>query len=391
MAGINYKSLFAYDKSRKLYHKTITVQNADGTTMRKKFTAKDPKELYNRLHEFEHSGRTTKQFVTVEKMLDLWLEEKERECRHGTLRSYEPTCKQWQPLYAMRVDQLTTDTIQSRLQQMHDDGLSAKTIKTARSCLRMAYDWIRPQYHGALANPVKEAKLPRGMKSTKRHAPTEDETKRIIDSVNCYFGFFYFMLLYTGMRRGELLGLRWDDVGLEMKRINISHGVTFKYGKPIVGPLKTESSVRQIPILPPLLDELQKRRPDDWKGKYVFPAPTDAYSPMPESTLKRHEMHYCIEAGFVKVTEKKRTKKDGSEKVQPAYHSTITPHMMRHGTATLCYEAGVDVMTTAALLGHADTRVTQEIYTDLRQRHQQVELQKLEQYMAENYNKPSQS
>ena len=125
------------------------------------------------------------------------------------------------------------------------------------------------------------------------------------------------------MRRGELLGLLWDDVGLETRTINVSRGVTFKYGRPIVGPLKTESSNRQITIPPPLLAELKKRRPDDWEGKYGFPSPTKAYAPMPESTLKRREMHYCKETGFVRVTEQKRIKKDGSEYLSFALTSAL--------------------------------------------------------------------
>ena len=49
------------------------------------------------------------------------------------------------------------------------------------------------------------------------------------------------------------------------------------------------------------------------------------------------------------------------------------------------YEAGVDVITTAALLGHADTRVTQEVYTDLRAKHKAQQLNKLKAFMVENY------
>ena len=59
--------------------------------------------------------------------------------------------------------------------------------------------------------------------------------------------------------------------------------------------------------------------------------------------------------------------------------------MMRHCTATLCYEAGVDPMTTAALLGHSDILITQGIYTTLRERHRTNELDKLAAYIETNY------
>ena len=257
--------------------------------------------------------------------------------------------------------------------------------RPVKSCLGMAYDWIKPRYHGALQNPVNDVKLPKGMRAEKRHAPTDNETQRILDGIDSYFGFFYYMLVYTGMRRGELLGLTWDDLDLDAATITIVKQVVYTSNKPIVTPLKTESSMRTIPILPPLLAELKARRPDDWKGQYIFSAPADPTKPMGESTLRRKEMHYCKEHGFVNITEIPRVSRTGAHYTHKKYTMTITPHMLRHCTATLCYEAGVDSRTAAALLGHSDPRITEAIYTELRQQHKQMELEKLVTYVDKKY------
>lgn len=381
MAKIDYSKMFAYDESRNLYHKTLTVTLPDGTKTRKRFMAKDPEELFKKVQEFENGGRVTVQYITLQDLLEDWLEAVEKTIRYGTYKSYKPCCRLWSPLYSVTIDKLTTEMAQNRLQQLHAEGYAGKTIKTARSCLKLAYIWINPRYFSELQNPAEKAKLPKGMKSTKRHAPDDKTIKQIIKSVNCQFGLFYYTLLYTGMRRGELLGLKWADVDLENATISITKQVTHQHGKPVVGPLKTEASRRVIPILPPLLDELKERSQYKDPEEYLFGSPTDPYSPISESSLKRREVWYCREAGFVEVETVQRTRKNGTTYPYKIYHPTLTPHMLRHATATLCYEAGVDVMTTAALLGHNDISVTQKIYTELRRGHQSAELDKLVNYL----------
>ena len=385
MPKINYDKLFSYNPKTGLYSKSLTVTLPDGTKRQKRFTSKNAKTLYEKVNLFEKNGRSTLAYPTLQQLIDQWISSKESEWRPGTYASYDSTLKLLRPLYNIPINQLTPIAVQNRLYELHNQHYSGRVIRRLRGALDQAYTWIIPQYSGALQNPISVVKLPRNMKVTKRHAPTDEETQLIIESKNVYFGFFYFMLVYTGMRRGELLGLKWDNVDLDNEMIHITQQVTYVYGKPRVGPLKTESSYRDVPILSGLLQELMLRRPDEWHNLFVFGSPTDPTKPLPEKTLKRREMHYCKEIGFVTVEEIPRSSRTGAHYTYKKYHKTLTPHMLRHCTATICYEAGVDVMTTAALLGHADTRVTQEVYTDLRAKHKAQQLNKLKQFMAENY------
>ena len=385
MSKINYAGLFRLDPERGLYYKNITVTDAAGRKKQKRFASKDPKELYRKIMAFEKGGRSLIAFPTVEKLLEDWLEQKETEVRPNTMECYALCCKHWTLLYSTKIDQLTAKVITRRLDEVHWAGYSGKVIKTMLSCLRMALDWAALHYPGLDNNPAGRATLPRRMKSTKREPPDEETTARIIAARDSYFGLFFYALIYTGMRRGELLGLQWDAVNFASNTISITQQVTYVKGKALIAPLKTESSYRVIPILPPLRDELMKIKPDDWAGVFVFHAPTDPHQPMPERTLRRKEMHFCKVNGFITIEITEKQKQNGAVYIYNGYHPTITPHMMRHCIATLCYETGVDAMTTAVLLGHSDIQITQSIYTSLREKHRADELTKHTAYIQENY------
>ena len=61
----------------------------------------------------------------------------------------------------------------------------------------------------------------------------------------------------------------------------------------------------------------------------------------------------------------------------------LTAHQLRHGTATLLYEAGVDVYTAQRILGHAKVSTTMEIYTELREKKEKQSIKKLNKYMGQ--------
>ena len=63
----------------------------------------------------------------------------------------------------------------------------------------------------------------------------------------------------------------------------------------------------------------------------------------------------------------------------------LTAHQLRHGTATLLFEAGVDVYTAKKILGHAKVTTTMEIYTELREKKEKQSVDKLDKYFSENF------
>ena len=165
------------------------------------------------------------------------------------------------------------------------------------------------------------------------------ERKLSASSFRAAIGFL--LSLYTGMRIGEVCGLKWQDVNLEELKINVSRTVYRIYksnclGGVNVGTPKSATSARMIPISKPLLNILnlsQDRKPEH----YLL---TNKAKPMEPRTLRLH---------YEKFLER---------------HS-IAPrkfHALRHTFATRCIEAGIDPKTVSTVLGHASPMITLSIY-----------------------------
>jgi integrase len=197
-----------------------------------------------------------------------------------------------------------------------------------------------------------------GITAKKRRPLTDDEVNLITSTFEGHrMGIPVLLLLYCGLRRGELIALTWNDVSLKNKSINVNKAVVFGNNKAIIQSPKTDSGVRTIPIPDTILDALRFAR----KGAdstMVCPAADGGI--MSQIAFKRaweSYKHYLnIQAGG-------RDKSRSNPKLTVI--DNITPHMFRHTYATILYNAGVDVKSAQRFLGHADINVTLKIYTHL--------------------------
>ena len=133
------------------------------------------------------------------------------------------------------------------------------------------------------------------------------------------------LLFYTGMRRGELIGLQWKEVDLKNDVIRVRRD--FDWKENVLDTLKTPNAKRDIPIVPELREILEENKGP--REGFVVHAPTDPMKALPEATYKR------------------RWK------------------AVRELIATVLYDAGVDVLTASRAMGHADPSTTLKIYTDI--------------------------
>ena len=146
----------------------------------------------------------------------------------------------------------------------------------------------------------------------------------------------------TGLRRGELIALRWCDIDFELMQANVTHSVWHN----VEGDTKTEASRKPVPLHPLVVEELRQ-----WKlatlyysdDDYLFPsiAKNGSQPIQPDMILKRH-----IRPALERIGVKKR----------------IGWHSFRHGLATMLRQQGVDIKTAQELLRHANSRITLDIY-----------------------------
>lgn len=199
-------------------------------------------------------------------------------------------------------------------------------------------------------NPAEFVQIPKGGKRTYRRAPTPEEIEVIKSSTEKTFGLFAYFLLYTGCRRGEALALQYKDIDRKNKVIHITKSVYHEGNAPRIKQPKTERGFRDIILLDILMERLPNGRPLE----YIF---GEKDSPLTASKAEDLWIAYQRETGL-----------------------GVTPHIVRHGYATILHEAGIDPKDAQEMLGHANISTTLDIYTHITQKRRSEMAQKLNNY-----------
>lgn len=308
---------------------------------------RDPAVLYQKIQE--KKSETEAPIITFRQAADEWERIHREEIEGRTWKNYEPHVKDIVAEHGNRpiVDLETADVVND-LARAKAKGYSATIVNTRRSIFQMIFDYAIVSGY-IKYNPARSVKLPRGLKRGRRSAPTQEQMKIICQSIDAPFGLFPFFLLCTGLRKSEALALEWSDIDLKNKEIHITKSLDYSIGAhPKIKAPKTEAGTRIVPILDILLPYLK-----GGNGP-LFPQPDSARggkggSYLTERAYEGAWLRYCQTVGLM----------NGSK---PA----ITAHNLRHGTATLMFETGVDELTAQRILGHSRVEITREIYTDLR-------------------------
>lgn len=370
---LNYAAMFTLRKDGR-YMATYTDD-----TGRHYLYDKDPEKLWRKLNAPKEDKP-----VLFRDIAKAWQNEAWEKIRDGTKSCYESA-------YARAVDrfgdreaaEIEAHEISTHLQILKAQGLSASTIKKQKVVYKQIFQYaIMDNVYGRNIrfNPVLNVKLPDGLPKPKHREAPEDEIVKIIreNASTAYFGMFAFFLICTGFRRGEALAVQWKDIDFQNGTIVCDESISHRTGTAKTAPLKTKQGYRTVPILPSLAEAL--KRPQGAKNTdYVFFG-KDPAKPMPQSTYDRRWLHYCKELGFVTEDQETRVSKQGKVYVVHNYKPTLTAHDLRHGYATMLFEADVDVYTAKTLLGHADIETTMAIYTHLRSRKKTESIEKLKAY-----------
>ncbi|MBR5943376.1 MAG: site-specific integrase [Lachnospiraceae bacterium] len=194
------------------------------------------------------------------------------------------------------------------------------------------------------------------------------------------------VMLYTGMRVGEIGALRWADVDFEKNKINISHTLLFEE-KPgqkgsvfSLNPPKTKTSERRIPMNPRVKEALltEKRRQE--ANGITCNITVDGYSDFVFLDDKGGLFHYKklnhrLDRISLAIDAEIKSKGEiNGLTVFPHVHS----HMLRHTFATRMREAGADIKATADIMGHTEVELTLNTYTDASEEFKRQEISLLE-------------
>lgn len=240
-------------------------------------------------------------------------------------------------------------------------GLSYKTVKNIRGVLSSAYEYaIENSY--IKDNPVLKSRMPSFAHSIKKDVPeynAQQVRKLLLYSKEHESHIYIFLLLalYTGLRKGELLALTWEDIDYDKKLLNVNKSrtgsrknVTMQITTP-----KTKSSNRKIPLNDTVLEALkaEKKRQDE-HAKILGKGYDKSSSFIIRTVLGKP----YVNLSAINRVVNRLTEKAGLP------HCTI--HGFRHSVASILDDNGVPIQDVSVLLRHESVQTTERIYINRR-------------------------
>lgn len=318
---------------------------------------------------------------TFKTWCDRWLKIKRCDICNSQYQSYLSYTKHLKKtLERIPISKISTYDIQMVINNLAEQNptthkpTSKKTLtdikNTAAQIFQLAIDNRVLDY-----NPVSAVRIPKNAPTTARRALTAYEQDWIIGTPH-RMQTAAMIMMYAGLRRGELIPLTWTDVNLKSKTISINKSVDLSNAKPKVkNTTKTAAGLRTISIPQALCDYLSAIPKDNilvCPGLSGNMYTSDSWRSSWESYL------YDLDVLYGKIPQKK-SKFD--KRFSGITIDRITPHMLRHTFCTMLYMAGVDVMTAKDQMGHSDIKTTLAIYTHLDSTHKVKEMSKLDEYL----------
>ena len=278
---------------------------------------------------------------------------------HKTLQTYRPhvirATAQFEGRY---IKDITPDEVQAYIEKLSKMRFARDTVGRALGVLNMIFDFEIIQPDASIRfNPCAACKVPKGLPKKRREPPTEDQLIRV--SPDSEGGLFAFFLLYTGLRRGELLALKWEDIDFENHVITVRQAVAYPGNQPTVKAPKTEAGKRQVALLKVLEDVL----PRDKHG-YVF----GGKKPLTASEIRIHWLNWCKSVGLAEAEVESYRAKNNRVYTKTKWRPLVTPHQFRHEYASMLEDAGITEFDAQHQLGHSSITITKDIYTHLREK-----------------------
>lgn len=311
-----------------------------GKRVRKTFTGKTKQEVIEKLNKAKYEKQEGLLTLTEKTPLRLfirhWLELKKCAVKETTYSSY--TWLLNTHIIPVIGDHPINDIKTLHLNQLFTKmGSGAPTKKVVKAVLHNVFKIAVKE--GLLAsNPVEGMETLRA-KQREIRPLTSEEIKKLLETAKYYPPFYHALklALETGMRRGEIFGLHWDDIDFKESTITVRRIVTHAGGKQVISTPKTEKSRRTISVSPPLLSELLSLRKKDCD--IVFSNQEDTYISV-----------FSVSSRFRTLLKHSGLRRD------------IRFHDLRHTNATMLIAAGVNMKTVSTRLGHSSITITLDRY-----------------------------
>ena len=262
-----------------------------------------------------------------------WWEHHSSSLAHNSTKNYKAALRRAEKEFGdISVTDITPSDVSRYIRYLADMCYSDKTVRTQLSIINMIFRYSINYMDVNISNPARDVMIPKGLPKKKITLPSDQDIQKVKESVNEEFGLFAYMLMYTGLRRGELLGLRYEDI--KDGFITVDKSIYYIGSVPHIKRPKTERGIRKVPVLDKLSPYLTKKKGIIFNhlGEYL-----------PENIFLQKWFLYRKTTGI-----------------------TCSPHQLRHCFATMLFESNISPKDAQYLLGHSQISTTMDIYTDIR-------------------------
>lgn len=337
----------------------VAGHKEDGKPIYRSVFARTQRELMDKLHTCIETFRDVELSedanLTLGQWLDKWLDEyMAGTIRESTLDGYRGMAENCIKPYLgdKKIGSVTTADVQKLYNRLRENGRQNEHYEKGNALSDSYVRAVHMMLHQAIERAVRErliVKNPTDGTTVPKpnYAPkqilTEEQLEKFLEVVrqDPVWSDFFYTELTTGLRRGEICGLKWQDFEETTGRLHIRRAVTNRKGGGVkVGETKTEKGSRIIQ-LPPSTAELLRERKKKSYSDWIFHNPTVPEIPLSPSTAYDRLKTLLRYAGL----------------------PSIRFHDLRHTFATHALASGVDAKTLSGILGHTNASFTLDTYT----------------------------
>lgn len=356
---------------------TVRMEQDDGTRIRKKVYGKSRTEVSKKLVELtgrmsivKNSNLTNKTFGELFKEWLLIFKQSAVAPRtfEGNFRNYNIHIKPY--VGKMKIEDITTPVVQQVINELLAKGLSTNTVKKVKFLFNQFFEYA-VDCEWVLTNPTIRIKI---RNRDVRLTDSENEYKAIKPEMrmkfisalnnNSFLKPLCMTAMFAGLRIGEILALRWENIDFENKTISVLNGIVqipvfdeegnVLSRKTVIGKTKTACSVREVPIPHILVEALQDWKKEQWVKEQL----SNVKLLSPESIVFSNTDGSVRTYSGTRMIFNRFAKKYG-------FFGKVSFHTLRHTYSNMLFEANENPKIIQALLGHKSVKTTLTVYNSI--------------------------
>lgn len=316
----------------------------------------------------------SRQIMTAAQWLDFWYQTyKKPNLRPNTQMSYERRIYQHiiPNLGPIPLNKLTTGDIQQFYTGLKQNGRLLRQEQCGEGLSGQTVRGIHTTFHAALDKAVSEKIIPKNpsdfcrlpsAKAREMQVLSPEEIQRLLIQAK-EDGCFELLLLElsTGLRRGEICALQWDDLNFNTGELQVKRQIHRVKGELVVSEPKTKASNRSVILPPPVLMVLSDYK-TEINSVWLFPSPLNNDSPRDPAAVRKR---------LTTILERADCKR-------------VRFHDLRHTFATASLEHGMDIKTLSTIIGHVSTATTLNVYSHVTDEMRKIAAAKIDRGIAKS-------